>query len=516
VTEILILGFAAFVYVFLEYVWHWPDYAHKLSAKQKRIARIGRWIGVGALVIWLAIFHRGWGELGLLRGFVMVAALGPVWAILVSRPNYIQGGWLLRDRGFVAGSYLLSGFHPAGLALLLPTILNAHRSQGAPVHRSRTDYALPIACIGGVLAYSVALPLAELMNSAFEEADVVQTAFWFTGGIVCAFYFKPAVGKLWMGGWLKNDLGNLNLATDVQNRWDCFLKDPKRLKFLRKWAGRLNFFFLIGTLVLEILPWFSGLHPLLLWGFMLGLVAMHASIFLLSGICFWKWALADIAFAGFAMGALEFGWTSVWMIFGVMIVLSAASRWVYNLAWYDSPVSHRFEFLWVGKDGSITRIPPEDFEPCGFPVAQARFHFMHKRKTLQGCFGAVFDRKVINALNGCRSVADYEVTREKLGKVQYDAAKTELWSQLLQAFMADREGSERGPRWTRYFPMPSHIWSGLRGPDVYPEAAAIRVHYVECVLLSQHIVTVYEETVLEVPANPGKEGDVPASMDQAV
>jgi len=420
-----------------------------------------------------------------------MAAIAAMMVLMTSFSGYhfIQKRSYHLERVFIIVLAVGQFFSPWGC---LPFLLFSSHFYGRisfPIYVSKTDSILLLSTyVGGITVLAV-----YSMNAAFNQA----TFFFVQFATVAAFYIKPVIGKLKIGWPWRNRLVDMNIAAERQNQWTCGLK-PENLAKLRDLLRRTNRFALVMTLLLQSTVVVGFLHQGAFAVYLCALIAFHLLVFALSGIFFWKWIVAETALLLFGFDALPFGVPLFLAGAGYTLVYGLLSAGPYQLGWFDSPVSHRFRFVAVGKDEQRVTIAPEDFEPLSFTFAQARFFPLVDRVTLGGCFGALFDQRALEALRACKDFSDFQKTRNLHGSNQWSAATTNELSACLLDWALSRNDTGGRFVWTRMLRCAHHIYSGVPTMDSGFVVRRVEVLFQEFLQVGDRQCPGAEELVLEV------------------
>ena len=100
---------------------------------------------------------------------------------------------------------------------------------------------------------------------------------------------------------------------------------------------------------------------------------MHISIFILSGIFFWKWILLNVAiiFSLQAFRAPRLPW-ALKSLAVLIIILGPAIFFMARLGWYDTPSYNHLFVQAVTKDGRTIKVPSNYFLTTSVTFAQGR------------------------------------------------------------------------------------------------------------------------------------------------
>lgn len=294
------------------------------------------------------------------------------------------------------------------------------------------------------------------------------------GSILAANYVFPGLAKIRTEWVLQDNLANLAVMTHL-NGWFGRV-DTGRFLELVDTLGWMNVPLLWLTLVVELGMLLLFLNRRWFILMILGSLALHAGIFLSSGICFWKWVLFNIGVLWLALKTpdqrLLFG--RGFLVVSVLTILSAPFNarptW---LVWYDAPADEFTEFEVTGVSGKRYHVERGFFEPHDIVFSQNRFYFMNPEPTLLGTFGATSDAALDRALSAAPNPAAADSIIAAGASVRYDAEDLAEFSRYLRLFFATL--NERGSKelWISRLRAPHHIWSQRPDP-VYAGQEPVR------------------------------------------
>lgn len=122
-------------------------------------------------------------------------------------------------------------------------------------------------------------------------------------------------------------------------------------------------------------------------------VVMHILIFAVSGIAFWKWVVADVAFLGIVLhmdsqiSGTVFTKRTV-VVVTVLILLSTALVQMSALAWYSMNYQERHSVEMVSVDGEVHEMHWSDMDPFALTIRTGRFGYIDEEPGLsRGTFG---------------------------------------------------------------------------------------------------------------------------------
>ena len=176
---------------------------------------------------------------------------------------------------------------------------------------------------------------------------------------------------------------------------------------------------------------------------------LHAGIFAISGICFWKWALLDATLFAVLVAARH---EPIATIFGPgplllsLALIGGASYWCapVRLGWFDTRLAYTYRYTVIGPSGSAYAIAPSFFSPYDLRFSQNRFDFLTARPALVSTYGMTQDPQIASALLPVPTRDEVEQLEANLGTVHYEPKQVARFDDFMRRFLANwnRRGSE--------------------------------------------------------------------------
>jgi len=429
--------------------------------------RPGPWFVLAALLALVLLrgrlLWRGWGELESGRALqLLIGALTVVFAWTFSTYDVN----LYFDRAHVADRLLLivlaglTCWRPVFLLFFLPLLLAVIWQFDQPLgNYSFTDKLAPLRVL--------LLFLASFLWQAATGGRRSQ-AFLFTAGcLVAAHYWIPGLEKLQLGWLAHGQLHQLTLASWA-NGWLVSL-DAAQITRLAHAIARSEPLAMGFTLVAEagavFFFWRRGVALALLAAWVL----LHAGIFAVSGICFWKWAILDVGlFALLSVLPRE----SASELFGTgplllsLVLIGGAMHWCppVRLGWFDTRLAYTYRYSVIGPSGVAYAIAPSFFAPYDLRFSQNRFDFLTARPALVSTYGMTQDPGIAAALLPVRTLAEVEQLEARLGTLRRDPKQAERFDVFMQRFFSawNRRGAKREAH--GFWRAPLHIRTSAREP----------------------------------------------------
>lgn len=416
----------------------------------------------------------GWpaGEAGgVLKAASVVIAVPLVWAAAFSHLNPWTGRTHAVERllcvALLVGLWFSPGFGAALVAVLL--LQRAVLDRTMPVPLSTTDGRL---ATDGLIAVS-ALGVVSCVIPASPSAWVFV--------LLCVFgssYLVPGVAKLRVGprpGWwaTQNRLSNLAASCRLHG-WRMGLSDAGFARFagvLRKFNGPL----LWGTLAIEVGAVLVFADVRVAIALLLAASAMHAGIFLLTGICFWKWVVFNGALIGVLVatpaGAIGGAFGPAALVLG-LAACALSPLWLrpIGLAWCDTRLTHLFDVEAVLPDGRAVEVPRNAWAPYDLAFAQGRFGFLCDAATLVGACGchtrrgrelADLAERIELSGDDPRAIA---ALLDSHGERRRDEIAASRMERFVQKFLTNGAGRRRW--FLGVPPPPPHLWFLAREPKL--------------------------------------------------
>jgi hypothetical protein len=346
--------------------------------------------------------HLTWTGAGRLRWAYSVMAFALAYGVLASSYNFYWDTAFLWDRVLVAVGVVAIAVRPAGALLLLAPLLWLRATGDVPLVQANWVAESPLlfaifslqALVLGELAIQrrrwaygvlVGLTLMIFLTSAYRWQPVGAAAAlmgttlsmqWLTRhralcvamrpwrallvltiSMVAGHYLVAAVTKLQLGpsplAWVfESDLSFL-LAFRVVEGWlggQFGSGTTALLQTLHAHSASLNGV----TLLLELAPLAAGFGPRIAQLTLAGVAVLHAAIASMLGILFGGWIVALLALIWVLRepsGRLRYqGWR-----WGLVVAVTASATLAFSfprLAWFESPLGHRFLFTVVTEEGA--------------------------------------------------------------------------------------------------------------------------------------------------------------------
>ncbi|MEZ4442720.1 MAG: hypothetical protein R3B72_26735 [Polyangiaceae bacterium] len=305
------------------------------------------------------------------------------------------------------------------------------------------------------------------LKKSFKPAHFLMAGI----GMWVSYYYLPGVAKVEYGvhwSWLDNHVTNLGMGGHIRG-WLSFVPDSILLPIyqtawkLDPFLTRYVIFLELGALVMcFITPKLTRLWFLLAF-------SLHFGIFILSGVCFWKWMLVDLAVIFWT------GKSGKWVLadmhryklpalLAVASVFFSAQRIWYlpqiGVSWYDTRMVQNYEFVALGESGQRYLVDPNYFAPSDMHFVQGRMCYVAPSKQTTAIYGVVGSQSIAKALDEADSP---EVAEKLLRRGRYcrggkhDARRKEYVEFITRFFRNINRHHGKRHAWLRYIGRPTHL-----------------------------------------------------------
>lgn len=282
--------------------------------------------------------------------------------------------------------------------------------------------------------------------------------------MLVSHYVITALAKVWLGprpwSWMLDNRLHYLAASAYSWGWARFIPWTRYVHFvgaLRRIEVPLQvavFFLELATPLALVDHRLGAIVALLLAGF-------HVGVWLLSGLCFWDWALTDVAIALFLLGeAPPLGWPSLALGLAILVAFPLQHRlWKpMPLGWYDTPLTQRVHWFVRGTSGREYRLDNAFMCPHERLYGKVHGSFALDTEVLTYHLGECFLPELRSAivLAGPHDDA-LEHVRKQFGIRPYSPALVGRHVRYLQAFFAHlNAGAAKSvlPPWARWLKAP--------------------------------------------------------------
>ena len=303
-----------------------------------------------------------------------------------------------------------------------------------------------------------------------------RSEYFLLVGIGCwaSYYYAAGVAKVYYGpewSWLlDNHLSNLSVGGHVRG-WLGFLREDTFLA-INGVARRLDLVLAAFTLIFELgalACFFVHRRVAQLW-FVLAIL-FNFGIFALTGICFWKWILTNIAFLIFTSrgGAPIYDRMcrhKLVVLFGVLLVFFSRERTYYfpqtGVAWYDSRMVENYTIHAIGESGKEYVVAPSFLTPMEMHFGQGRLCYATDERSVTGIYGVTGSHQILTRLEQLENPEDALKLLQR-GRRCLDARTSKRLEDFFVRYFRNLNEHGRPHRWLSWIGRPTHLWFQPRG-----------------------------------------------------
>ncbi len=453
------------------------DYEALIRAAKRQDPAMPRllWLVVPTVALALSRRHVRWTnwEAGnSLRNLVMTIAVIMAWAASTFDYHmYLDRGHAF-DRMLVVALAALAFRYPLAIPPLTALIIIMLREAMVPVRLDDFDWRP----VGEVLIVFSCFVWASFKRSVDTKHFLVLGL-----GALASYYYAAGYVKLFYGprtlSWLEdNHLSNLFVTSYVWG-WLSFIPEGVMLAvggFVRRFDYALGVF----TLVVELGAVLYVAHPRITRLWLWGVVLLHLGIFAFSGVFFWKWIVADVAFWLFLRRGGDAILRRIWqhksvVLFSVALIVLSRDRVYYfpqtGVAWYDTSFVELYHLVAVGESGQRYLIDPSTVAPMEMRITQGHLCTVTNERFFTAVYGTTGNLRLHQAFEDFQTREEVERYIERNGSSCYKAKHAATIEQLLPRYFGNinRAGGKRHT-WLRWINRPTHLWIFER-PQPWPE-----------------------------------------------
>lgn len=329
------------------------------------------------------------------------------------------------------------------------------------------------------------VPEVIIVFSCFLWAGLLRgfkTKHFLFAGIACwaSYYYAAGVAKLrigpeWWTWTLEDHVSNVSAGAHVRG-WLSWISDDAYMAFYAV-AGRADLLSTGYTMVLELgaLCLFF-VRPRLTRLMFLGCCTLHLGIFAMTGLCFWKWMFANIAFfiylgRGGAKPLREMLRPAVLVfVFGAVTVFFSRGRDYFypqtGVSWYDSPMVENYILYAIGKSGKRYFIDTRTLAPMDMHWSQGRLCYATQERSVTGIFGVTGSYNSKNALEKLDKPADVMKLIAR-GRKCDDPKQRAKFDDFFKRYFTTLNKKGLQHPWLRWIGRPRHVWTFPTAPDRY-------------------------------------------------
>lgn len=403
---------------------------------------------------------------------VLVLFVG--WNLCFYEYNYFLDRWHWADRLLLLGSLLLAWRHPLFLLPFLGELmlLNAQFQiplGGAPF----LDKRLPVEILK---LSTVFVFYIHFLNQSYEgikdRLQLDKVWFFLALCIYGAFYFHSGWAKIEMSpeftAWPNENEVMHNIVAMHERGW---LQSYPRLHSI---ISGFYYFFGIPGQWLILLTELVGI--LILWHrkifriFLMAMLLLHLSVFLMNGANFLPWILSGIWLWFLAKDDLSMSRFRWYFSAASVLLIWFLPQWIFvpKLAWYDGPLDARFEIM-QEDDGKMHHVNARMFAPYHPVFVLGTMRQVVKSPGVGVGFLQVEYKHYAGLKKaGLSGVQDYIAAQ---GYVAYQEEAHQQLVTFLEAFKKNGKKHREANTWLRRFQLPGYLnaYKTARFKDYDPE-----------------------------------------------
>jgi hypothetical protein len=443
----------------------WADLAAIASNAPKNIPIVPEFVVF--LVPMLLFFVAGrrlrwtdWEHGPALRVYVMGVLLMFVWAAATQPYNVYLNQTHGLDRLLLTACGLLSLRYPLFIPLTVKMVILMLKEAYVPTPLDDFDFRAPIELM---IAFSVFVWAS--ISRTFKPVHYLIVAV----ASYAAFYYLAGIAKWRIAGgtWFQdNHVSNISVAGYVRG-WLSIVPEHAFMRFA-VFAREMDPLFQAYTLFIEIgaIIGMFLYRSLTRWWF-LGCAFLNFGIFVMSGVCFWKWMVA---------GTLMFVWMGrsgrpiadrmfkykLPLLLAIASVYYSGSRIWFRptpVAWFDTRLTENYETYAIGASGKRYFVPATFFVPMDMHWVQGDLCYATNEHTMTGIYatGSASTSRILDTS-----------TPEELWK-RHERARTckkknqPRFDKFMKRYFRNLNHHGRKLRFLNYIGRPRHLWIFPKG-----------------------------------------------------
>lgn len=315
-----------------------------------------------------------------------------------------------------------------GVLLRLPALVAAYWMVRAASHERRSDLLI------------------------FGWCCLVAVTYWTSGlgKLRTDWFAHPHVALLMVGAHGSGWLASIDAATIARTT---------------EWLDRLARPLMLLTLLLECGALVMLWRRWSLVGFLVLATLFHVGVFAMTGICFWKWVMADAFLLLYLLRGDRLARLSIFTPprFAMSVaVIAAGPLWMRaeNLTWFDTPLTYSLQVEGVDRRGATHALPAGFFRPFSDALALGTFAQVSAYPQLTRGMGVTTDPDVAAALVAARSPRDVFAIEERFGRMRTDSGAIRAFDTFVARIARRAQCAQRrDPLLLRLFGAPRHLWT---------------------------------------------------------
>ncbi len=414
-----------------------------------------------------------------LRVFVMAVLIMLAWSGATFPYNMYLGRLHGSDRLLLVAFTALSWRYPIFVPLAARWAIVMLKECYVPIPQDDFDFRAPMELIVvfAIFAWASA-------SRSFQPAHFLVAGL----GAYASYYWAAGVAKWEFGppnSWLvENHVSNLAVSTYVRG-WNSWLPEGAFLQFAA-FARKTDLLLAGYTLLVELgALCLLFLHRRVTRWVLLSWFVLNFGIFLMSGVCFWKWMFVTL-FGFFWMGRsgkpliARLHEYKLPLLLGIASIYWSMDRiWYFpqtHVVWYDTRLQENYELYVIGESGQRYLVQTSIFAPMDMHFTQGRLCYAtDKERSTTGIYGTSGN------INTLRQLETFERPEQglaltKRGRLCKDPKKQQVFDKFMTRFFGNM--NKTGPRatWLHWIRRPHHLHISPKG-DIRPESGGYYPEY---------------------------------------
>jgi hypothetical protein len=405
-----------------------------------------------------------------LRWFVMAWLFPLVWAGSTFSFNYYLGQGHFLDRFLLISFFVASWRSPLFVPFAARIAFIMMHEIAVPLGRDHFDWesVYEVLCVFSVFTW-----FSFIKSFHPKHFLLVGLGHW------AAYYFWAGMAKHSMApdwAWVtENHLSNLSMGAYVRGYLN-FIPEDSWIAF-NEFVRKFDTFLAVFTMVMELGALvFFHLHrqTVRVWA-ILGAM-LNGGIFLLTGIFFWKWIIANIALYLFATrpGGREL--INAMSKHKLATVLAALSIYYANhriwyrpktgVRWWDTRLVEDYELYAIGDSGERYHINPTWLEPHEMKWIMGQMCYATNERKITGIYATTGSRSVFRALENAKKPED-AIRLNRRGRRCTNPRKRKVkFDDYFKRYFTFINAHGRPHRWLTWLGRPKHLMTNRQG-DFY-------------------------------------------------
>jgi len=295
-------------------------------------------------------------------------------------------------------------------------------------------------------------------------------------GAWASYYYVAGTAKINYGpawSWfLENHISNISANAHVRG-WLGFLSDgtfSAGVSFIRRFDLALAAY----TLLIELGALVIFVHPRVVRAWVVFCALLHFGIFALTGIFFWKWMVANLAFYFF----LRYGGAAISkqmcrrkavVLFAIAMVYYSRGRGYFypqtGVAWYDSKFVENYVLYAIGQSGKKYLVSPGYLTPMDMHWTQGRLCYATNERSITGIYGTTGNYDLVQKLETLSSPEEALKLINTAG-VCTNVKRQATFDDFFVRYFRNLNRHDRQLQWVSWIGAPRHLWVTPKG-DLY-------------------------------------------------